>query len=191
MNRKVTLLLIAAVTAILPAVAVADVMITGNVVINGTQNAPVFVIQPGPNYVAANAVGSIIWNPQVESVVQQTDGQIVPMASFDLEGIANQTTALANVLDLNVTINAGVTGTLYVNFTGDFPAGALVWITNTTMTVNDVMSQTGGQDINSALFVYSAPFPGGTTTYYISFYLPPSTAYEGASGNITGTFIAS
>ncbi len=190
MNRRVTLLLIAAVTAILPAVAVADVMITGNVLINGTQNAPVFVIQPGPNYPAANSIGAIVWNP-TNVVSEQVVGQVTPMATFDLEGIANQTTALANVLDLNVTINEGVVGTLYVNFTGDFPAGGLVWITSTLMTVQDVMSQVGGQSINSASFSYSGPFPGGTTTYYISFYLPASTAYAVSTGTITGTFIAS
>ena len=189
MNRKVTLLLIAAVTAILPAVAVADVMITGNVAIVGTQNAPVFVIQPGPNYPAAYAVGAIAWNPNV--VAEQTDGSITPMATFDLEGTTNLTTALANVLDLNVTINEGVSGILYVNFTGDFPTGTLVWITESQVTVQDVMSLTGGQDINSASFSYSGPFPGGTTTYYISFYLPPSSGYAGSTGTITGTFIAS
>lgn len=190
MNRRVTLLLIAAITAILPAVAVADVMITGNVAIQGTQNAPVFVIQPGPNYQSANAIGAIIWNPSIVGV-EQVDSQVAPMASFDLEGIATQTTALANVLDLNVTINAGVTGTLYVNFTGNFPAGALVWITPAQVTVNDVMSQVGGQPINSASFTYSGPFPGGTTTYFISFYLPLSAAYVGSIGTITGTFFAS
>ncbi len=189
MNRKVTLLLIAAVTAILPAVAVADVMITGNVAIVGTQNAPVFVIQPGPNYPAANAVGAIAWNPLV--VAEQVDGQVTPMATFDLEGISNMSTALANVLDLNVTINEGVSGILYVNFTGDLPTGTLVWISSAQMTVQDVMSLVGGQSINSASFSFSGPFPGGTTTYYISFYLPPSTAYAGSTGTITGTFIAS
>lgn len=190
MNRRITLLLIAAVTAILPAVAVADVMITGNVAIQGTQNAPVFVIQPGPNYPSANAIGAILWNPPVLGV-EQSVSQVAPMATFDLEGISNQTTALANVLDLNVTINEGVTGTLYVNFTGNFPAGALVWITSTATTINDVMSQVGGQSINSASFTYSGPFPGGTTTYYISFYLPSSTAYGTSTGIITGTFFAS
>lgn len=186
-NRKVTLLLIAAVATILPAVAVADVMITGNVNIVGTQNAPVFVIQPGPNYPAANAAGAIIWNPQIPVVEQ---AQVTPMATFDLEGIVNQTTALANVLDLNVTINAGVTGTLYVNFTGNFPSGAMVWISSSQMNVHDVYNMVaGGQPLNSASFVFNGPFPGGTTTYYISFLLPYGS-YAGASGTITGTFIA-
>ncbi len=190
MNRKMTLLLLTAVTAILPAVAVADVMITGNVAIVGTQNTPIFYLQPGPNYPSAYAIGAIAWNPEVvaPSVV---NNQPLPMASFDLEGIANQTTALANVLDLNITIAAGVTGTLYVNFTGDFPTGTLVWITNTTASIGAVMSGVGGQSINSASFTFSGPFVGGTTTYYISFLLPASTGYAGSTGTITGTFIAS
>lgn len=180
--------MIAAVATILPAVAVADVMITGNVNIIGTQNQPVFVLQPGPNYLAANAAGSIIWNPQVVSAPELAPA---PMASFDLEGIANQTTALANVLDLNVTIGAGVNGVLYVNFTGDFPAGAMVWITSSLANVNDVMNQAGSpQALNSASFMFSGPFSGGTTTYYISFYMPPGS-YNGDTGSITGTFIAS
>ncbi len=189
MNRKVTLLLITAVTAILPAVAVADVMITGNVSIVGTQNTPVFYLQPGPNYQAAYSVGAIDWNPIVLETVQQNAP--LPMATFDLEGISNQTTALANVLDLNITIAAGVNGILYVNFTGDFPTGAMVWITPDPVTVAAVMSGVGGQPINSATFSYSGPFVGGTTTYYISFLLPASAAYAGSTGTITGTFIAS
>lgn len=189
MNRKMTLLLIAAVTAILPAVAVADVMITGNVAIIGTQNTPVFEIQPGPNYGAAYAIGAIDWNPQLVGVVPEQSTP-APMATFDLEGMTNLTTALANVLDLNVSISGAVQGTLYVNFTGDFPVGALVWISETQMTVQDVMSMTGGQPLNSASFTFTAPF-SGLTTYYISFYLPPSSAYAGSTGTITGTFIAS
>lgn len=181
-NRKITLLLLATVATILPAVAVADVLITGNVSIVGTQNSPVFDFEPGPNYYAAHSAGSITWNPGVD--------QSSTMGSFDLEGIVNQTTAMANVLDLNITIAAGVNGVLYVNFTGDFPAGALVWITPAPVTIAAVMSGVGGQPVNSAAFVYSGPFSGGTTTYYVSFYLPFGT-YSGASGTITGTFIAS
>ena len=191
MNRKMTLLLRAAVTAILPAVAVADVMITGNVAIVGPQNTPIFELQPGPNYPAATAIGAIYWNPMLPASVEQPVNGPLPMATFDLEGIANQTTALANVLDLNVTINEGVAGTLYVNFTGDFPVAALVWISASSMTVQQVMSGVGGQSINSATFTFSGPFPGGTTTYYISFLLPASASYAGSTGTITGTFIAS
>ncbi len=186
-NRKITLLLLATVATILPAVAVADVLITGNVSIVGTQNAPVFEFQPGPNYYAAHSAGSIIWNPPT---VAQTSAPTAPMATFDLEGIVNQTTALANVLDLNITIAAGVNGDLYVNFTGDFPAGTLVWISSSMMTIGDVMSGVGGANINSASFHYTGPFPGGVTTYYVSFLLPPGS-YAGATGTITGTFIAS
>ena len=189
MNRKVTLLLIAAVTAILPAVAVADVMITGNVLVSGTQNTPVFVIQPGPNYATANMIGAIGWTPSNGATVG-TDG-VASMGTVDLEGIANETTALANVLDLNVTISSGVTGTLYVNFTGDFPGVGLVWISTSQMSVQSVMSQVGGQPLNGTSFSFSGTFSGGTTTYYISFYLPASNAYVGTSGTITGTFIAS
>lgn len=179
--------MIAAVATILPAVAVADVMITGNVSIVGTQNTPVFVIQPGPNYGAANAAGAIVWNAQAPAPPEGP----APMASFDLEGIANQTTGLANVLDLNVTIGSGVNGILYVNFTGDFPAGAMVWVTAAPASIGDVMNQLGSpQPLNSASFSFTGPFPGGTTTYYISFYLPPGT-YAGDTGSITGTFLAS
>lgn len=191
MNRRITLLLVAAVTTILPAVAVADVMITGNVSIVGTQNTPIFYLQPGPNYPSAHAIGAIDWSPVMEATYNSEQVGPLPMATFDLEGIANQTTALANVLDLNITINQGVTGILYLNFTGNFPAGALVWITSSQVTVNDVMSGVGGQPLNSASFTFSGPFNGGTTTYYISFYLPPSASYAGSTGTITGTFVAS
>ena len=200
MNRKITLLLLATVTAILPAVAVADVMITGSVNMVGTQNTAVFYVQPGCNYNTAHAVGSIVLNPQlpkdVASNATESSFWYPPnsMATVDLQGINNQTTVLANVLDLNVTVAAGVTATLTITFTANFfhafPLGTMVFITKTPLNVNFYPGDgwIGGQSINSGHFTLSG-FHAGVTTYYISFVLPPGN-YVGDSATMTGAFVA-
>lgn len=161
-------------------------MITGNVSIVGTQNNPVFVVQAGPNYPAASAAGAISWTP-----ASQLESSGTSMGQVDLEGIANQTTYLANVLDLNITLQHAVAGTLYLNFTGTFPSGAMVWINETMVNIHHMNSSAflaSGQSINSASFEFTSF--AAFSTYYISFYLPPGS-YGSATGTLTGTFIAS
>lgn len=190
MNRKATLLLIAVVAAVLPAIAVADVMITGQVSIVGTQNTPVFVIQPGPNYAKAHAAGAIDFIgevPQVgiESAIQQASS----IGIIDLQGISNQTTYLINVIDLNITSG---TGTLYLNLTDStLPVGTMICIMDSMMTFSDLM--TYGIEIGSdqvvPLNLATLSVTAGDT-FYIGFYMPPGM-YDGTSATILGTFLSS
>lgn len=144
---------------ILPAVAVADVMITGQVNVSGTQNSPVFHLEAGSNYLNANAAGAITW----------TYSSAESMGTIDLEGISNQTTALVNVLDLNLSANAAP-GTLTISVTSSFVAGTLMLVTTSSQSLASMPS---GVDISggSAVQVFSGPVSGGQTLY-IGFYLP-------------------
>ncbi len=173
MNRKVTLLLIAAVAAILPAVAVADVMITGQISLVGTENTPVWELQKGSNFVKAYNVGAVNF-----SIDQRT---YIP--TIDLQGIANQTTTMINVIDLNITKD--VAGTLWLNLTSsNLPVGTMMYISDTELSFGSLPA---GQLIDSTV---STPSNLATLNvnfgdvYYIGFYLPANTGW-GSSPSAT------
>lgn len=183
--------MIAAVATILPAVAVADVMITGNAQIVGTQNNLLVIdVENGTNAYAGVATGAFSYMPATST-----------LGSFDLEGSPNLTTYMVNVLEINITIapNHAVNGVLYVNFSTPvegtpFPAGTVL-VTSSPQSMGMATSQTpsgtnGWQSINSGTFSFSGPF-SGITTYYVCFALPANAGYAGATGSMSVTFSAS
>lgn len=192
MNRRLTLLLIAAVSAILPAVAVADVMITGNVGVNGTANTAVFTFHEGSNFQAAD--GS----------VQFTDysaGQTMAHIGFGM--VSNQTTFIINVLEIHFKSTLAP-GMFYLNSTGIsyFPAGSMMYLSLSPMSFGD-FTYTGLPGATpvvtnpaitsfslSGPSTYSSPVTGGTIIY-IGFFTP---AYDGLSTTgemtLTGTYLS-
>lgn len=205
MNKKMTLLLIAAVTAILPAVAVADVLITGQVTLESFQHHTAFEFQPGPNYVAANSTNSIGWMA----------AQGATMGQIDLEGSYYVQTEMVNVLDLNFTVSnpaapASFMG-LYLNVSSSsFPVGTVMLISDyqvsfATLQSTPVTHYSAGDP--SIAFNAAAPYTTAlavdlsenphllvtgftpTQTLYISFLLPPGY-YAGSSAILTGQFVA-
>ncbi|MHB8359521.1 MAG: hypothetical protein ACYDCP_08495 [Thermoplasmataceae archaeon] len=182
MNRKIMILMVAVVATVLPAVAVADVMITGSVNVSGSNIAP-FYIAEGPNYAAANAAGVISWSSSSSS-----GGT---MGTLDLNGSSNQTIEMVNVLYFNYT--GHVAGTFYINTTststtsGSFAdfyvneSATPVTLSGATFT-NEITSGTH----NSVMTVpYAFPF-----SVYISFELPPG-AYSDDSFSVSIAFVAS
>ena len=109
MNRKFTLLLIAAVSTILPAVAVADVMITGDVGVNGTANTAVFQFVPGTNFEAAD--GSVSWN-------HYSSGPY--MGDLQFKSVSNQTTFIINVMEIQFKADIAP-GVFYLNLSVSTP----------------------------------------------------------------------
>jgi len=110
MNRKIMILMVAVVATVLPAVAVADVMITGSINGSGVLASDAFTMQPGSNYAAANASGVIGWvaNPSSESEI---------LGTVYLGVMSNETTYEINVLDINFTASG------YFNLTVNVPSG--------------------------------------------------------------------
>lgn len=188
MNRRATLFIIAAVAAILPAVAVADVMITGQISIVGTDNTPVFSIEQGPNYENAVEIGSIELTTGALQYCDQGDHELTTTVStIDLQGISNEATSMINVLEL--VINKG-TGMFYLNLTeSTLPDGTLMYISPTMMTFNDLM--TNGVDIgigNAPVALAELTVTAGDV-FYLGFYLPPGE-YAGATATISAEFVA-
>lgn len=201
MNRKLTLLMIAAVATILPAVAVADVMVTGQITLESFHQHTAFEFQPGPNYAAANATNSIGWITQTGSY----------MGMLDLEGSLNVQTEMVNVIDLNITVsNAAAPSSvseLFLNVSSSsFPAGTIMVISTSeigfsTLVGTSVTTYTGtpipvnGGSLSTVVAVDLSQNPHlvinnfhTAQTFYLGFILPPGM-YAGSSALLTGQFV--
>jgi len=178
MNRKIMILMVAVVATVLPAVAVADVMITGSITVQGS-NTQVFWFSEGPNYATAHGAGLITWTPS-------TTTSTSTMGTVELEGIENQSVSMINVGEFHY--NGKTSGTVWFNFTGHFPKGAFAVISSSPLTSELSSSSTNQVPLSGT---YSAELPvSGASTYYLGFYLPPGS-YSGDSFNIQVTFVAS
>ena len=204
MNKKIALIMVAAVAVILPAVAVADVLVTGQVVLESFHHHSAFKFQPGPNYYAANSTNSLGW-------IAANDGT---MGTIDLEGSYYVQTEMINVLDLNLSAsNAAAPATfmgLYLNVSSsDFPSGTIMAISTSQISFSTLESTavtsytTGDSPISfnaaSASSVVAVDLSQNphvlitgfvpTQTLYISFLLTPGL-YAGSSAMLTGQFVA-
>lgn len=192
MNKKMTFLIVALVSTILPAVAVADVMISGNVGINGTANTPVFYLTPGPNFQTAD--GSIAWN-------HYTSGNY--MGDLKFAEVSNQTTFIINVMKIVFNPNTP-SGMFYLNSTisSAFTAGSVMYLSLAPMSYSD-FSYSGlpgavPSITNPAVTAfpldsaqsYSTPVDG-STVIYIGFFTPGYNGFV-LTGEITltGTYVA-
>ena len=204
MNRKFALLMIAAVTVILPAVAVADVMVMGQVSLESMHQHTAFKILQGPNYAAANSTNSIGWIPASNDL----------MGTIDLEGSYYVQTEMINVLELNIAQSnpsapASFMG-IYLNVSSStLPAGTIMAISTSQISFNTlettpVTSYSTGDPaiaVNAAststvVAVDLSHNPhllitgfSATQNLYISFLLPPGM-YADQGALLTGQFVA-
>jgi hypothetical protein len=177
MNRKMTFLVIALVSTILPAVAVADVMITGNVSIQGTANSNVFYLTPGPNFQAAD--GSIAWNHYNHYTTNNHY-----MGDLKFAEVSNQTTFIINVMEIVFNPNTPA-GMFYLNSTvgSPFTTDSVMYLSLAPMTFGD-FSYSGLPGATPTVLnpgitafpldsaqSYSTPVDG-STIIYIGFFTP-------------------
>lgn len=215
MNRKLSVLLIAAVAAILPAVAIADVMITGQAIIESGINANAWTLQPGSNYVQAHDAGSITWTP---TLGPDNMGQI------DLQGMAFGDTWMTNVLNVKfgaspTDLGVGSSFNLYLNFSNsNFTTGAVMALSTYDITFAEFQaalpsvityglgdppiafdaSATSGiilVELSQNPHILMTNFPADLWShvnqyfYRMSFYLPAGD-YAGMTATLTGQFVA-
>jgi len=130
MKNKYKLFIIISIAAILPSVAVADVMVTGSALVSGTTAVPPVHFETGMNYATAHDLGLLTWTPSTGGL----------MGTLDLEGSENSSIAMANVLDLNTSAESINGATVYLNLSSTtFPAGTL-YVTNSPMNTSEVQS---------------------------------------------------
>ena len=175
MNKKVMWLMVGLVAAVLPAVAVADVMLTAYVTGGETTVGDAFYVQPGPNYANANALAGFAWTPHVSS-----ESEI--LGTVTIGYMSNETITEINVLDVNFT-GLGSNSAYFnitVNVTSDFPTGSYIYISNSPQslaTLPSAISLSTFQSVTDKFMVSS------TSTIFIGF-----TVGSGAGG---GTFLLS
>jgi len=190
MNRKIMILMVAVVATVLPAVAVADVMITGSINGSGVLAKDAFTMQPGSNYAAANASGVIGWHANKKS-----ESEI--LGTVYLGVMSNETTYEINVLDINFTANG------YFNLTVNVPSGlpgygaaAFPKHTEIYFSTTQFSLSTGAISPSTMEFSLSTPDTSHTfnfgsvtsgTTIYVAFEVGAGP-YSGASFSLVGTF---
>ena len=182
MNRKIMILMVAVVATVLPAVAVADVMITGSVSVHGTQAKDSFYLSEGSNYAVANETGVFSFTPAASGVAS--------MGTIDIEGMSNLSVSMINVLDFNYNLEAP--GVVYVNISSsNFPAGSYVAFSSAPMTT--MLNSTPPANSYSLHTTGSYTITIGAAasgTYYLGFYLPAGT-YSGDSLSLSMTYVPS
>jgi hypothetical protein len=193
MNGRIKMLIVLAIALIIPSVAVADVMISGTVNVEGTQTSDIFIFTPGPNAPEAGgfvSIGSTASYPY--------------MADIDLENTNNMSVFTINVLQVNFKTAPG-TFTLSVSIDPAFPPGSVMYYSTTEMSLSDFSGK------NPSSIVSTAPSPladsginefslssttsltgvpltiSSTSTHiYIGFYVPGGT--NGGELVLTGSF---
>ena len=184
MNRKIMILMVAVVATVLPAVAVADVMITGSVSVHGSNVPNSFYLTTGPNYAVANQTG-------VFGFVQAPSG-VASMGTVDIEGMSNLSVSMINVLEFHYNVNAP--GIVYVNVTStDFPSGSYVAYSSSQMTSELTSSMPGNAYALSTtgnFMITITESDLGSGHYYLGFYLPAGT-YSGDSLSLNMTYVPS
>jgi len=169
MNRKIMILMVAVVATVLPAVAVADVMITANVGAVGVHAKDQFWVQPGSNYASANASAGFGWHAKSVS-----ESEI--LGNITLGIMSNETIYEINVLDINFTAGTGnfvITVTVPSGSHSEFPSGTTMYFSESPLTfANSVISTSGTQSVNLGVGgTYTITFDGVThgTTIYVGF----------------------
>jgi hypothetical protein len=201
MNTRFKILMVVGIALILPAVAFADVAISGTISVHGSQQGPTWYITDGPN--APEAAGFASISPH-----SGTQGDM------DLENAYNMSVFTINVFQ----INFNTTGTFYLNVTQShaFPNQARLYFSTSLMNFNDFSSEaatsinnsapiptTGsgifslnlsdktfttasGSSLNTAVFHIDST----SVVIYIGFYLTPGDV-SGAEITLSGNFVLS
>ena len=192
MNKKLTFLIIALVSTILPAVAMADVMITGNVNMVGTSNHVPFYFAKGSNFQTAD--GSISWNSYSSTANS--------MGDLEFGDVSNQTTFILNVMEIAFTPGTPA-GTFYLtSIVGSpFPAQSVMYLSLSPMSFSD-FNYTGlpgaVPSISSPSITafpldspqtYSTPVDA-STIIYIGFFTPGYNGVVSGELALSGSYVS-
>ena len=157
MNKKIGIMLVIAVSVLLPAVAVAEVMVNGNISVSATSVSSTIQVHKGPNYDQVYDVEDSSIQPTVSSASEY-------FLKLDTEFISNETVWAVNFL--YVTFSTSYTGPGWFNIsvsssnfggTGSL-SPILYFLPNTIsgMTFSDITPSVASS-------VYSLPLTSGAT----------------------------
>ncbi len=188
MNRKLILVMVAVVATVLPAVAVADVLVVGYSGGTGVQVSPLFYIQPGSNYMAANQSTGFGWHARSSS-----ESEII--GNMTLGVMTNETIFEINVLDINFTSTHSGIFNITVNVpsaksdaaTGisAFPADTVIYFSETPFMFHGTTIANSGpyksvslSSTGSTLITYSGVT--NSNTIYVAFEVGAGTITSGS-----------
>ena len=194
MNRKIMILMVAVVATVLPAVAVADVMITGSVQGVGHQIPDQFYLQPGSNYAAAHNITGFTWTG---SAVNESED----LGNLTVGYMSNETIYEINVLDINFTsaaygnfyINVSVPGSLSDH---EFPSATFMYFSNAPFTFvsgGGVTSTGTWVPVNlhaAGTTTLEFPHVNNSTTIYVAFNMGAGPSTDVGSFNIAMSFVS-
>ncbi len=201
MNTRFKILIVVGIALILPAVAFADVVISGSINVTASQTSPTFNISPGPN--SPQAAGY--------ATLSHPSGRI---ADLDLENAYNM-----SVFTLNVyKISFNTTGIFYLNATyaHGYTDQARLYFSTSLMTFSDftgtdatgisnlapsptsdsgitslnLSDKTFTTDTGSIIQTPTYTISSTATVIYVGFYLPPVDV-SGAEITLQGNFVLS
>ena len=171
MNKKIMWLMVGLVAAVLPAVAVADVMLTAYVYGNEAPVGDAFYVQQGPNYANANAMAGFMWASHGTS-----ESEI--LGNVTIGYMPNETITEVNVLDINFT---GLTGPSTFNITVQistvFPTGSFIYLSDSLQSLSSLSGSINLAAIGHTTMTFTVT---DSSTIYIGF--------EVGSGAGGGTF---
>ena len=189
MNRKIMILMVAVVATVLPAVAVADVMITGSVQGLGHSTPDAFIVQPGSNYVAAHKDAGFTWTSS--SVNESED-----LGNITLGVMSNETIYEINVLDINFTGSGYFNMTVFVPYSNNvlFPTGTILYYSTSPLTMSStgITGETGSVSLSapstSSGVLVSFGHVTSSTHVYLGFEVGAGTPANG-SFNLAMSFM--
>ncbi|WP_393972046.1 hypothetical protein OXIME_000649 [Oxyplasma meridianum] len=188
MNRKMMILMVAVVATVLPAVAVADVMVTGSVSGSGVMAMDAFTVQPGSNYASAHSSSGFTWTAS-----HINESEILGDISVGI--MSNETIYEVNVLDINFSssgyfnLTVNVPTVLPGSGTAEFPADSTIYFSTTpfTLTASGISSTQSVSLSNPGSTTLNFHHVTPSTTIYIAFEVGAGP-YSGASFSLSGVF---
>jgi hypothetical protein len=193
MSSKWFLLVVITVAVMIPAVAVADVMISGDISVQGKQAQDAFMITTGPNYKTANMSHLFGWVPETTSLQES-------MGTAWIGTMSNETITEVNVLEINFTSGVAKNSNFEINVTnGHFANNTFMIVSSSPLSiVSGGNVQSSGETLIFSLYsgntivtgnglgITSGSFQVNSNSHlYIGFYIPP----QGGNGGHNGPLI--
>ncbi len=188
MEGKWVLVAVIAISILIPAVAIADVIITGNVSVQVSQGQYAFTINPGPNYNTANNSKFFGWRQQNQSPDKY-------LGTAWIGTISNETITEVNVLEINFSSSIQKNSVFVINVTdGRFANNTFMIVSTSPLTIlpdGNIFGSSGTLifSLYSGNSVVTGNYPGITvgsfsvspsTHLYVGFYIPP----QGGMGDL-------
>ncbi|MGC8609199.1 MAG: hypothetical protein ACP5UV_04935 [Thermoplasmata archaeon] len=185
MNRKMVLILVAVVATVLPAVAVADVLVVGYAGGTGVQVSPAFYIQHGENYMAAKDTTGFKW---VSNEVSYNEY----LGNFTIGYMTNETIYEINVLDINFTSTTASDFSIGITVSHPFPSGSAIYFSTAPFSFVKGMISSNVESLSLSSTAAQTPleFTGmaAGTTIYVAFSIGSGTFSSSNMPSFTLTF---